>query len=192
MPLRQYCVRSIVILGSLLLGVGASAQQTAPQAVTEQVQPVAEPAEAQQTAADAVSAAIAQEWIALIDAGHYAEGWTKAAELLHQNVSQEDWVEAIRKAREPLGALQSRTFYKNVVTDELEGFPEGNYRLIEYKSSFEKAPVVSEMLIAIQTKEQEWRISTYLIRAPQPPASASKESASAQKSASSNEEKEKP
>jgi hypothetical protein len=148
--------------------------------------PVAETAEAQQTAADAVSAAIAQEWIALIDAGHYAEGWARAAELLHQNVSQEDWVEAIRKAREPLGVLQFRTFYKNVAADELEGFPEGNYRLIEYKSSFEKAPVVSEMLIAIQAKEQEWRISTYLIRAPQSPASSSQESAS------SKEKKEKP
>ncbi|MEM9623503.1 MAG: DUF4019 domain-containing protein, partial [Pseudomonadota bacterium] len=45
----------------------------------------------------------ANTWLALVDAGAYAQSWQTAAALFKQNVSSQAWQQAVGAAREPLG-----------------------------------------------------------------------------------------
>ena len=53
-----------------------------------------------QTAVDA--------WLALIDKGDYAATWQTAAATFKKTVTQEQWTDAARSARSPLGAMKTR------------------------------------------------------------------------------------
>src|SRR5580658_1061506 len=79
----------------------------------------------------------AASWLALVDAGNYAESWQEAAHLFRNAVSQEQWAKMAKATREPLGKLQSRKLKSVTHTKTLPGAPDGEYVVIRYDSSFE-------------------------------------------------------
>ena len=49
----------------------------------------------------------AEQWLALIDAGKFAESWKTAAEFFQAAVPQEQWQRSLDAVRKPLGDLVS-------------------------------------------------------------------------------------
>ena len=50
----------------------------------------------------------AEAWLALADAGKYAETWDEAAVYFKNAITKERWVDAMKSTRSPLGAVGVR------------------------------------------------------------------------------------
>ena len=112
----------------------------------------------------AAARASALAWLTLVDTEKYSNSWDEAASLFKSKVSRGQWVRAIRSARGPLGAIQSRSFLGAVYKTQLPGAPNGKYVIIQYRASFEKKEEAVETITPMLDKDGVWRISGYFIR----------------------------
>jgi hypothetical protein len=120
-------------------------------------------ADDQQTAKDAASGQ-ATSWIELVDAGKYAESWDQAAAAFRDGILKDKWVEAVGKARGPLGALVSRKPSKADYTETLPGAPDGKYVIVQYDTTFEKKKNATETAILSLENDGAWRVAGYFIK----------------------------
>jgi hypothetical protein len=121
------------------------------------------PAQAQQKP-EQMAQASAESWLALVDAGNYAQSWQEAAQLFKNAVSPEQWAKMAQAAREPLGKLQSRKLKGAAYTTTLPGAPDGEYVVIRYDSSFEHKQAAVETVTPTLDKDGKWRVSGYFIK----------------------------
>jgi len=108
--------------------------------------------------------AAAGSWLALVDAGKYGESWDEAAECLKNAVGRKDLVHSLVAARKPLGKLTSRTVQAAEYRTSLPGAPDGQYVVIQFKTSFENKRSAVETVTPMFDKDQRWRVSGYYIR----------------------------
>src|SRR5688572_23987056 len=130
-----------MILG-LSIGTIAGAQtptQAPPPANPSQMPPAtgAPQAGAPQAAAPggsdlAAADAVAQQWIALVDAGQYAESWQAAGKLFQANMPQQTWVQTLTSARTPLGKATTRELTGHEAKTDIPGAPAGQYALVGF------------------------------------------------------------
>ena len=118
------------------------------------------PRTAEQTAA--VTAA--QQWLAGIDAGHYAESWTDASPSFRAAITQEKWVAAIQSVRAPLGKLEIRTVDSAVTTTTLPGASDGKYVVMQFDTAFAGMNAAVETVTFSLEKDGQWRASGYYIK----------------------------
>jgi hypothetical protein len=110
----------------------------------------------------AVSAA--QAWLALVDAGKYQESWQQAAEFFKNAVSQSQWESSMLAYRKPLGNVLSRELIFKKYTNTLPGAPDGEYVVIQYKTSFENKASAVETVTPMLDTDGIWRVSGYYIK----------------------------
>jgi hypothetical protein len=134
---------ALTILTTGLLGVTAIAQDA-------------------QSVSQAQNAASA--WLALVDAGNYAESWEQAAGSFKASVSKPSWAAAAAGVRLPLGALKSRQIQSSAFTHTLPGAPDGDYVVIKYASRFENKGSAVETVTPLRDKDGTWRVSGYFIK----------------------------
>ncbi len=106
----------------------------------------------------------AEQWLALIDAGKYAESWTTAAQYFKNAVSQDQWNASLEFVRKPLGALVSRQLQSAKYTKSLPGVPDGEYVVLQFHSSFTNKKVAIETVTPMLDKDGQWRVSGYYIK----------------------------
>jgi len=112
--------------------------------------------------AAAESAAVA--WLALIDAARYGESWNAAATLFRRAIPQEQWQSKAGRARNQLGAQQSRKLQSATFRSTLPGAPDGEYVVIQFTSSFAKKAQAFETVTAMKDEDGTWRVSGYYIK----------------------------
>lgn len=105
-----------------------------------------------------------ETWLALTDAANYDGSWDTAGSYFKSQVSLEQWNQAIRGAREPLGALQSRSVKSATPANSLPGAPDGEYVVFEFDTSFERKAEGVETVTAVQETDGMWRVVGYFIR----------------------------
>lgn len=115
--------------------------------------------EVQQSAIDA-----ATKWLALIDAGDHAGSWNQAAPYFKGAVSRENWVQTMSTARVPLGDLLSRDVMSAQHTTSLPGAPDGEYVVIQFKTSFENKANAIETVTPMLCEAGTWKVSGYFIK----------------------------
>jgi Protein of unknown function (DUF4019) len=108
--------------------------------------------------------AAAENWVAMIDKGEYAESWKEAAEYFKAAVSQDQWVNSLQAVRKPLGKLNSRTVKSETYETSLPGAPDGEYVVIQFTTSFENKKSALETVTPMKDKDGKWRVSGYYIR----------------------------
>jgi len=109
--------------------------------------------------------ASAQSWLALTDAGKYAESWQEASTLFRSAITQTIWVvDKITPARAPLGKVLSRRLKNATYTKTLPGAPDGEYVVIQYDTSFENKKEAVETITPMLDKDGKWRVSGYYIK----------------------------
>ena len=105
-----------------------------------------------------------EAWLALADAGKYAETWDEAAAYFKGAVTKERWLNAMKSTRAPLGAVRTRKLKSATYTKTLPGAPDGEYVVIQYDTSFENKKSAVETITPMLDKDGKWRVSGYFIK----------------------------
>jgi hypothetical protein len=112
----------------------------------------------------AMALAAADAWLQGIDAGRYAESWDEAAALFRGAVTQEQWEQALRGVRGPLGKLASRKVRSAHCARSLPGAPDGEYVVIQYDAAYENKREAVETVTPMREKDGAWRVSGYFVK----------------------------
>jgi hypothetical protein len=110
------------------------------------------------------AAAAAKEWLVLVDSRHYGQSWKQAAEYFRAAVTREEWRDSLMAVRTPLGQVRSREFHDAAYKTSLPGAPDGEYIVIQFKTSFENKESAVETVTPMLEKDGRWRVSGYFIR----------------------------
>jgi hypothetical protein len=114
--------------------------------------------------AEKQAVAAAEAWLALVDQGKYAESWDAAAEYLKNAVGKEALMKSLSAARKPLGELKSREVKSRNYRTSLPGAPDGQYVVIQFKTSLENKKSAVETVTPMLEKDGKWRVSGYYVR----------------------------
>ena len=66
--------------------------------------------------------------------------------------------------RQPLGKVKSRKLMSKKYTKNLPGAPDGDYMVIQYRSSFENKKSAMETITPMLDKDGKWKVSGYYIK----------------------------
>jgi len=114
--------------------------------------------------AEKAAAESAQAWLELVDSEKYAESWEEAAEYFKSVISKDKWEGTIQAVRKPLGKTISRELKSRRYRTSLPGAPDGEYVVIQYKTSFENKKSAIETITPMLDKDGKWRVSGYYIK----------------------------
>ena len=106
----------------------------------------------------------AQTWLALVDSQQYTQSWEQAAEFFKNAVPMEKWEQSMNNFRAPLGKLKSREVKSSSYRTALPGAPDGQYVIIQFKSSFENKASAVETVTPMLDKDGSWKVSGYYIK----------------------------
>jgi len=108
--------------------------------------------------------AAAEEWLTLVDAGKYLDGWQKLDVAFGKKVGKKTWTSSLTDIRTRAGKLASRKFKSAEYTKELPGAPEGEYVIVQYDSAFEKKKAATEKVTLILGRDLYWRVAGYSVK----------------------------
>jgi len=106
----------------------------------------------------------AEQWLALVDGGKYAESWDTAAAYFKGAVSKDQWQSSMVALRKPLGDLVSRKLKTAKYSKTLPGAPDGEYVVLEFDTSFANKKTAIETVTPLLDKDGKWRVSGYFIK----------------------------
>ena len=114
--------------------------------------------------AEKKAVAAAETWLAFLDAGDVDKSWETAAALFKGAVTQEQWEQKVGPVRGPLGTLMSRQVISTKYATSLPGAPDGEYVVIQFKTSFENKASAVETVTPMKDPDGEWRVGGYFIK----------------------------
>lgn len=132
--------------------------------VAGQAKPAAKKAKPAPSAPVSAPQAAAKSWLALVDAGKYAESWSAASPTFQSQVTKDQWASAAGAVRGPLGKIQKRTLTRGQRASSLPGVPPGDYSVLVYAADFEKRGAATETAILTRDADGKWRVSGYFIK----------------------------
>ena len=118
-------------------------------------------AQADEKTDSAVTAAKA--WLALVDAEEYKKSWQEAAPFFKDKVKEVQWSEMVTAVRKPLGMMKSRELISAEHKSSLPGVPDGEYVVIQFKTSFSNKRDSVETITPMKA-DGAWRVSGYFIK----------------------------
>lgn len=113
--------------------------------------------------AEEAAISAAEAWLSLVDNGKYVGSWNEASQYFKSAVSKDQWGQAIRAARKPLGKNLSRELMSKSYQTSLPGAPDGEYVVIQFKASFENKKSATETITLMMDNDGKWRVSGYYI-----------------------------
>lgn len=119
---------------------------------------------AQSSEKEKAAVAAAEKWLSLVDSGTYSQSWKEASEYFRNAVNDENWTNALKAARSPLGTLLSRKIQTMTYKTSLPGAPDGEYVIIQFKTSFYNKKSAVETVTLMLEKDRNWRVSGYYIK----------------------------
>lgn len=108
--------------------------------------------------------AAANAWLALVDEGKFGESWETAAQYFKNALSKEKWEQLITAVRNPLGQMVSRELSSKTCMTSIPGAPDGEYVVIQFKTSFENKKSSTETITPMFGSDGKWRVSGYYIK----------------------------
>lgn len=111
---------------------------------------------------------IAEQWLALVDQGKFADSWTYTSRYFQTNMPQDKWVQTLTSAQQQLGKAANRQMTGREARTDIPGAPAGQYILVGYATDFERKPGLLETVTFIQ-EDGGWKVVGYSA-APKPAA----------------------
>ncbi|MBU2906441.1 MULTISPECIES: DUF4019 domain-containing protein [Arenibacter] len=105
----------------------------------------------------------AKGWLGLIYEQDYSQSWDNAASLFQKAVTKEQWTQQLSGIVPPLGEVISRDVISSEYHTTLPGAPDGEYIVIQFKTSFENKNESIETVTQMKDGDQ-WKISGYFIK----------------------------
>lgn len=106
---------------------------------------------------------VADAWLEQVDAGNYEESWRQAAAAFRAAVTGQQWSEAMRAVRAPLGAVRSRKRIAAQYTRQIPGAPQGEYVVVQYLTEF-AGRSATETVTPMREADGSWKVSGYYIQ----------------------------
>lgn len=123
-----------------------------------------QPASAQDTsAATQAATTAAQAWLATVDDARFEDSWSQGAAVFRAAVTGQQWNDAMRAIRAPLGAVKSRKLLAAQYTRKLPGAPEGEYVVVQYLTEF-ATKSATETVTPMREADGSWKVSGYYIQ----------------------------
>ena len=106
----------------------------------------------------------ALRWLALVDSGHYQQAFGELPPRIKAASNGADhFIKSMQTRRVPLGHARKRAFYKVEHYHNANGWPDGNYQQIDFKTSFERKALGWERVILTQ-ETGHWQVGNYMFR----------------------------
>jgi hypothetical protein len=105
----------------------------------------------------------AGDWLALIDAGKYAESWKQCAPFLQAHLTQTAWEKRLNDTRKPLDPFVDRTLSTTEYRDQLPGLPPGQYVAFVWESYFGTRHQMLESVI-MSFDNGQWKTIGYAVQ----------------------------
>jgi hypothetical protein len=102
-------------------------------------------------------------WLELVDGGDFAASWREAAAPFRQQLTEQNWVDAVTAARQPFGSLISRRVQDARYSTAMPGAPDGEYVVLTFEAAYENKAAATETVTAMMDGS-EWRVAGYYIR----------------------------
>jgi hypothetical protein len=115
-------------------------------------------------AAEAAAVQAAEQWLALVDAAEYDRSWTSAAAYFKAAITGDKWNQTLAAFRGPLGRVLSRERAEAAYATTLPGAPDGEYVVVQFKTSFENKKSAVETVTPMLENDGRWRVSGYYIK----------------------------
>lgn len=115
---------------------------------------------------DAVKAATeaTNSWLAIVDAGHFADSWQDTASVIKLGVTETEWVADLDAIRGQVGKTTMRELKNAQFSTTVRGAPStGEYVTLKYLTKFAQAPLAMETLVVMKEADGVWRIAGYNI-----------------------------
>jgi hypothetical protein len=106
----------------------------------------------------------AKAWVAIVDAKDYQKSWDEAAPFFKGKVTAETWKKMADAVREPLGEVASRELLNAQFSKQLPGAPEGEYVVVQFKTSFANKKDAVETVVPMKDDKGVWRVSGYFVK----------------------------
>src|SRR6266567_7247103 len=85
-----------------------------------------------------------EAWLSLVDGQKYEESWKTAGTQFRSQVTQDQWVAALQRGRDPFGPAVSRTVSRLDMAKTLRGAPDGDYAIYHFMTEFRNKSGVTE------------------------------------------------
>ena len=105
----------------------------------------------------------AKAWLALVDAGDYAQSWKAASTLFQSHVTEAQWEANAKAARDPFGAVVARKVAGTSFSTTLPGAPDGQYAVVTFDTKFVNKAAGTET-IALAMDAGSWKAAGYHVR----------------------------
>ena len=102
-------------------------------------------------------------WLEIVDSGKYAASWDESAPFFQEQISSPKWVQALNKARAPLGRVISRKVTNTSAHSTLPGVPNGEYVIVTLDTNYEHKKTATET-VTVSKDGSEWRVIGYFIK----------------------------
>jgi hypothetical protein len=106
----------------------------------------------------------ATAWLKLIDDGNYAASWQDASSYFRSQIPEDKWVDTIGNLRKLLGGLAGRELASAQAVTTLPGAPDGNYLVVQFRSSFTSKHSAIETVIMLLAKNGHYAVAGYFVR----------------------------
>jgi hypothetical protein len=107
---------------------------------------------------------VARDWLALIDNQGDLASWSAAGSKFKEAITPDRWGESLQQARAPFGALDQRTMLATSFSKTLPGAPDGEYALVQFRTTFAKKTDARETVTLEREADGAWRVIGYFIR----------------------------
>lgn len=106
----------------------------------------------------------ARSWLELVDSGKYKESWENSSALFKTKTSESEWIKSITAIRGPRGTINARYIATAGTTKTLSGFPDGEYVVLQFYTTFTQKGLALETVAQAKTSDQTWQIVEYSIK----------------------------
>mgnify|MGYP001181025233 CR=1 FL=1 len=110
---------------------------------------------------DAVAVSVAESFLDLIDHQDYQASWEQGSFMLQREFSPQEWRRELEPIRPLFGTPLSRSLIVLRQRERHPGYPDGQYALISFESTFSQKAQAVETLLLVKEPDGEWRVLRY-------------------------------
>jgi len=108
--------------------------------------------------------AAARDWLAIQDTNDAVASYNAAAKRFHDSMPVDQWAQAMSRAHEQFGPVQTRTLIGTQAPTPGPEVPPGEFVVVVFRTEFEKRQTGTETLTLERESDGKWRVVGYLMR----------------------------